>query len=90
MLKAVENWIVLTSWESKPVVASIPMQQMNKYTYRIRRFGFLYHGTLSSAIKRVRMGSDVPSLAPKIPIVDKLLGKIVRLVRTEELVHQVE
>lgn len=55
------------------MVASTPMQQMARYTYRILRLGFLYQGTLSSAISRVRIGSDVPSIAPKRPMVNQCL-----------------
>ena len=45
------------SWESKPEVISTPIQQQNSHTYIRRRLGFLYHGTLSSATRRVTMGS---------------------------------
>lgn len=54
-----ENCSVLMSWESKPEVISTPMQHTNKKMYMTRRFGFLYHGTLSSSTRRVTMGSAV-------------------------------
>jgi hypothetical protein len=39
------------------------MQHRNNQTYITRRFGFLYHGTLSSCTRRVTMGSeDSPTL----------------------------
>ena len=47
------------SCESKPDVISTPMQHRNSHTYMRRRFFFLYHGVLSSATRRVTMGSAV-------------------------------
>jgi len=47
------------SCESKPDVISTPMQHRKSQKYIIRRFGFLYHTTLSSATRRVTMGSAV-------------------------------
>lgn len=51
----------------------MPMQVGNSMRYRKRRFGFLYHGTLSSLTMRVRIGSDAPVsllFGARIPIVD--------------------
>ena len=57
------NWRVLMSCESKPEVISTPMQHRKRKMYINRRFGFLYHITLSSWTRRVTMGSAlVPTL----------------------------
>lgn len=47
------------SCESKPDVISTPIQHRKSHRYMRRRFRFLYHGTLSSAAKRVTIGSAV-------------------------------
>lgn len=50
----------------------MPMHVGNNMRYRNRRFGFLYHGTLSSLARRVKIGSDapdVPDLGASIPMV---------------------
>jgi len=53
-------WRALIICESKPEVISIPIQVGNRSRYMCRRFGFLYQGILSSAARRVTMGSASP------------------------------
>lgn len=63
------------SCESKPEVISTPMQQRKRQMYISRRFGFLYHGTLSSSTRRVTMGSAaVPVFTCTATIVAALVG----------------
>ena len=45
--------------KTHPLVISIPIHVGNMIRYKNRRFGFLYHGTLSSATKREMIGSLV-------------------------------
>lgn len=62
------------SWESNPEVISTPIQHRKSQKYMTLMFGFLYHGTKSSATKRVRIGSEVPSFAERIPMLSTLKG----------------
>ncbi len=40
----------------------LPIHAGKRRRYKSRKFGFLYHGTLSSATIRVKIGSEVPSI----------------------------
>jgi len=53
-------WTALIICESKPDVISIPMHVGKRSRYRVRRFGFLYHGTRSCSTAWVRTGSAAP------------------------------
>lgn len=48
---------VLIICESNPDVISMPIHAGNRMKYRLRRFGFLYQGTLSVEIKLANTGS---------------------------------
>jgi hypothetical protein len=92
LLKGWENCSVPMSCESKPEVISTPMQQQKSQRYNSRRFGFLYHGTLSSATMRVMMGSEVPSLALKTPMLTvvsavKAAGETRQQMGSTDLIH---
>lgn len=50
--------------ESKPDVNSIPIHVGNRRKYKNRRFGFLYHLTLSSFASLVTMGSESAPVSP--------------------------
>ena len=55
--------------ESNPDVISTPIQVGKSKRYSIRRFFFLYHGTLSSATILVMIGSATPSVeCERIPM----------------------
>jgi hypothetical protein len=55
-----ENCKTLMSCESNPEVISTPMQHAKRQMYMVRRLGFLYHLTGSSAAMWVTIGSENP------------------------------
>lgn len=67
---------MLISCESKPDVASTPIQQKKSHRYIRRRFGFLYHGTLSSSTKRVTIGSAAVPTFTIVATLDESCKKI--------------
>jgi hypothetical protein len=51
-----ERWVkILTTY---PLVISTPMQVGSKTMYSALKFGFLYHGTVSSAARRLTIASE--------------------------------
>ncbi len=67
------------SWESNPEVISTPMQQAKRQKYIVRRLGFLYHLTGSSAAIWVTMGSENPdALGTAFGITRGMCGAIVK------------